>query len=226
MPNRSHSIEFKLEVIQAYHQETYSVRELCSKYQIHNTSLYEWVEKFEKAGKKGLEKSRTSKNYPAILKEAAVRDYLSGQHSLHEVARNYNISNKSVLRVWIKKYNSHRKLEDTGIRRSNSMTKGRTITWEEKKEIAVYCMENGKDYQGTADKYKVSYQQVYKWVKKYETMGAEALKDNRGRTKSESELSPDEKIKLQMKRLKWENERLRAENEFLKKLEEIERRSK
>ncbi|MFD2776702.1 helix-turn-helix domain-containing protein, partial [Ornithinibacillus salinisoli] len=74
--------------------------------------------------------------------------------------------------------------------------------------------------------YKVTYQQVYQWVKKYETKGAEALKDNRGRTKSETELSPEEKMTLQMKRLELENERLRAENLFLKKLEEIERRRK
>ncbi|WP_337019025.1 helix-turn-helix domain-containing protein [Oceanobacillus massiliensis] len=87
-------------------------------------------------------------------------------------------------------------------------------------------MENKKDYQGTAEKYRVSYQQVYQWVKKYETKGSEGLKDNRGKTKSESELSPEEKLKLEMKRMEFENERLRAENAFLKKLEEIERRRK
>jgi transposase len=85
---------------------------------------------------------------------------------------------------------------------------------------------NGKDYQKTAELHNVSYQQVYQWVKKYENDGDEALKDNRGRTKEEAELTPEEKIQIQFKKLERENERLRAENMFLKKLEEIERRRK
>ncbi|MEK5271113.1 MAG: hypothetical protein C6W54_15845 [Bacillaceae bacterium] len=67
---------------------------------------------------------------------------------------------------------------------------------------------------------------VYQWVKKYENGGEEALKDKRGRKKEEAELSPEEKMKLEMKKLERENERLRAENLFLRKLEEIERRRK
>lgn len=104
------------------------------------------------------------------------------------------------------------------------MTKGRKTTWEERIEIAIHCLANGKNYQETGEKYKVSYQQVYQWTRKYETNGPDALKDNRGRKKSEAKLSPEEKIKLEMKRLEIENERLRAENAYLKKLEEIERR--
>jgi transposase len=63
-------------------------------------------------------------------------------------------------------------------------------------------LENGKDYQNTAKKHEVSYQQVYHWVKKYETGGAEALKDRCGKnegkqrtlTRRESE-SGNEKIR-------------------------------
>lgn len=75
-----------------------------------------------------------------------------------------------------------------------------------------------------AETYGVSYQQVYQWVKRYEDGGDEALKDRRGRKKTEQELSPEEKMKLEMKKLEKENERLRAENAFLKKLDELERR--
>ncbi|MEF7592756.1 helix-turn-helix domain-containing protein, partial [Bacillus thuringiensis] len=84
-------------------------------------------------------------------------------------------------------------------------------------------MENNKNFQMTADMYDVSYQQVYQWVKKYNNGGDEALKDRRGKKKEEQELSPEEKVKLEMKKLERENERLRAENAFLKKLEELER---
>ena len=106
----------------------------------------------------------------------------------------------------------------------SSMTKGRSTTWKERIDIVLYCLSNDKDYQKTAEIYEVSYQQVYQWVRKYEDGGDEALRDNRGRKKEEAELSPEEKMKLEMKKLERENERLRAENAFLKKLEELERR--
>ncbi|MCM3110763.1 hypothetical protein [Lederbergia lenta] len=61
-------------------------------------------------------------------------------------------------------------------------------------------------------------------MKKHEIGGDEALRDKRGQNKTEEELLPEEKNKLEMKRLERENGRIRAENAFLKKLEEIERR--
>ena len=72
----------------------------------------------------------------------------------------------------------------------------------------------------------MSYEQLYQWVRKYEGDGWDALSDRRGRGKSVEELTLEEKMKLEMRRIEKENERLRAENAFLKKLEEIERRRK
>jgi len=60
-------------------------------------------------------------------------------------------------------------------------------------------------------------------VKKYETGGANALRDGRGRKKELEELSDTDKQKLAVKKLESENERLRAENALLKKLQELER---
>ncbi|MBL2086489.1 helix-turn-helix domain-containing protein, partial [Klebsiella pneumoniae] len=57
------------------------------------------------------------------------------------------------------------------------MTKTRITSWEERIQIVLYCLENNKNFQMTADRYDVSYQQVYQWVKKYNNGGDEALKD-------------------------------------------------
>ncbi|WP_195990357.1 helix-turn-helix domain-containing protein, partial [Clostridium sp. D53t1_180928_C8] len=76
----------------------------------------------------------------------------------------------------------------------------------------------------TAEKYKVSYQQVYTWVKKYKENGYDALVDRRGKNKAFDELSESEKFVAQLKLLEAENRRLKMENDFLKKLDEIERR--
>jgi transposase-like protein len=226
MSNKFYSKEFKYEVLTAYKNEDSTVETLCVRYKIPKVTLYNWIEKFEKDGIIGFEDSKTWKSYSKELKEAAVRDYLSGDYSQYELVRKYKISSRSVLQSWINKYNSYRDLKDTSKGMTSSMTKGRKTSWDERVHIVNYYWENGKDYQKTAEKYDVSYQQVYQWVKKYEDGGDEALKDKRGRTKSEIELTPEETIKLQMKKLERENERLRAENAFLKKLEEIERRRK
>lgn len=224
MARQWYSKEFKYEVLHLYENGNYTMRELCSKFKMSKTTLRKWIKQFKKHGTDGLKTSTSCKQYSKELKEAAVKEYLSGEYSLNEIVERYEISSLSVLQRWINKYNSHRELKDTGMGRTISMTRGRKTTWDERKQVVCYCLEKGKDYQKTADVYEVSYQQVYQWVKKYETGGEEALKDKRGKKKVEAELSPEEKAKLEMKKLERENERLRAENAFLKKLEELERR--
>ncbi|WP_431308960.1 helix-turn-helix domain-containing protein [Halalkalibacter lacteus] len=44
--------------------------------------------------------------------------------------------------------------------------------------MALYCIENGKDYQKATETYEVSYQQVYQWVKKYEMVEMKHLEIN------------------------------------------------
>ncbi|WP_354021846.1 hypothetical protein [Exiguobacterium sp. PvP096] len=67
---------------------------------------------------------------------------------------------------------------------------------------------------------------MYSWVRKFEKDGIDSLIDRRGRQKPVEELTDTERFALELKRLERENERLRMENDFLKKLEEIERRSR
>jgi transposase len=223
MSKRAHSIEDKIKIIKALDNGSHTLAELEFIYKVSDMSIYDWIYKYEKYGVEGLKESSTWKKYSKELKMAAVQDYLSGEYSLQEVARKYEISSTSSLGQWIKKYNSHRELKNTSNGRTSSMTKGRKTTWDERIQIVLDCLGNRKDFQVTAETYEVSYQQVYQWVKKYEDGGEEALKDKRGRKKEEAELTHEEKIQLQMKKLERENERLRAENLFLKKLEELER---
>lgn len=104
------------------------------------------------------------------------------------------------------------------------MTKGRKTTYEEKVEIVSFCIANSNNYELTANKYNISYQQVYTWVRKYNQKGYNALVDRRGKHRTFEELTESEKLDAQLKLLKAENRRLKMENDFLKKLEEIERR--
>ncbi|NFG40405.1 helix-turn-helix domain-containing protein [Clostridium botulinum] len=104
------------------------------------------------------------------------------------------------------------------------MTNGRKTTCEERIEIVAFCISNNDDYQDTADKFKVSYQQVYTWVRKYKANGYEELMDRRDKRKDADELNESDKLSAQLKLIEAENRRLKMENDFLKKLKEVERR--
>lgn len=83
---------------------------------------------------------------------------------------------------------------------------------------------NNDGYQLAAERFQVSYQQVYTWAKKYKEQGPEALIDHRGKRKNPEQLSESDKNAAQLKLLEAENRHLKMENEFLKKLAEMERR--
>ncbi|MGG4142190.1 helix-turn-helix domain-containing protein [Paenibacillus algorifonticola] len=68
------------------------------------------------------------------------------------------------------------------------MNKGRKTTFEERIEMVQYTLANQKSMK----KYDVSYQQVYAWVRKYQSGSEEALRDRRGRSRSEEELGEAE----------------------------------
>ena len=224
MARSKHTIEQKLVVLQMVEDGEHTLEEICKIYELTYATLYSWVLKYETEGLDGLKESKTWKPYTKELKEAAVQDYIHHGLTRNEVLAKYQISSTSVLDRWIRKYTSHSELKDSGKGLSKTMTKSKSTTVEERIEIAQDCILNGRNYQLSAEKYNVSYQQVYSWVKKFEASGEEGLKDRRGRTKPQSELTEEEKLKLRIQQMERENERLHAENLFLKKLEEIERR--
>ena len=104
------------------------------------------------------------------------------------------------------------------------MTKGRKTTQEERIEIVAYCLENSKDYARTIEKYGVSYQQIYAWVRKYEEHGAAGLSDKRGKRKDTSAMTEVERLRAENRLLQAKIKEAEMENALLKKLKELERR--
>lgn len=214
----------KINVVEKYLKGQISINEISSTLNVSCASVEGWVIKYRTFGPEGLIYKYKNTNYSEEIKIAAVNDYLNGKGSLRNICVKYKISSRSVLLGWIKKYNGHSILKSSYTKGVNVMTNGRKTTYEERVEIVSFCIANAKDYKLTADKFEVSYQQVYGWVKKYESIGSEALVDRRGQHKKYEELNENQKIAAQLKLLAAENRRLKLENEFLKKLEEIERR--
>ena len=199
------------------------VKMAVKQYGISKTTLAKWRRRYRVHGYEGLEIRTRNRSYSAELKLQAVKDCLYEGLSQYEVIDKYKIASRNQLASWIKKYNGHSSLKAyTGEK--TAMTKRRSTTWQERIEIVLYCLAHEKDYGKTAAQFQVSYQQVYGWVKKYDTGGEMALQDGRGRTKAPEELTEEDHPRLAIKKLEAENQRLRAENAFLKKLQELERR--
>ncbi len=166
---------------------------------------------------------RRNRKYSAELRIEAVQAYQNGEGSLWGICKKYGIKDEKSLREWIMWYNGHRKFKERrGARMEIYMTKGRKTTLEERIEIVSYCIENGKDYPKTIEKYGVSYQQIYSWVRKYEEKGIDGLHDGRGRTKPFEEMNEVERLKAENRLLRAQIEEKEMENLLLKKLKELE----
>lgn len=214
----------KIEAVTSYLNGKEGLHSLCRKLQVHKSSFVKWVIRYKSDGEAGLIHSSKNKKHSAEEKVNIIKEYLDGLGSLRDLCVKHHISSDTVLRNWIKKYNSHEPMKSRDSSGGRFMASGRKTTYEERVEIVSLCISNNDDYQAASEKYKVSYQQVYTWVKKYKQGGPEALADRRGKHRSFDNMTEPEKLAAQIKLLEAENKRLQMENGFLKKLKEVERR--
>ncbi|NLL17566.1 MAG: transposase [Clostridia bacterium] len=211
----------KVEAVEKYKRGEGSIESLSLECGVNTASFHQWISIYDAMGPSGLADQQTNKKYSAELKIAAVEAYLRGGASQAEICKRYGIRSRTQLQDWIKHYNDHKEFR---TRRKILMTKGRSTTLDERIEIVSYCLANGKDYGATIEKYGVSYQQMYSWVRKYEEKGLDGLIDKRGKRKPVEEMNEIERLKLENKMLRAENKQKEMEIAVLKKLQEIERR--
>jgi len=223
MPEKKLSALEKFAIVQEIEGGQIGLKAAVRKFGFCKNTLSKWCRRYRLYGIEALEIRTHNRSYSAELKLQAVMDYLSGGLSQYQIIDKYRIASRTQLANWIRKYNGHSSLKayNGGTR---AMTKGRTTTLQERIDIVLYCLNHDRNFNETANLFKVSYQQVYGWVKKYEAGGEKALHDGRGRTKAPEALTEADQHRLDMKKLEYENERLRAENAFLKKLRELQRR--
>jgi transposase len=225
MPQKGRlSVEDKVRIVEEYLSGAMGPSEFRKKYGVHKQTLYEWVRLYKTRGAAGLAPSTKNRHYSHETKRQAVLEYLSGVGSQRDICLKYDISNRQMLQKWIRRYNSHGDFMQPNSRGEICMAKGRKTTLKERIEIVSYCIANNKDYGKAIERYDVSYQQIYGWVRKYEKIGAEGLSDHRGKRKDQTLMSEVEKLRAQLKLKEAENRRLQMENDLLKKLEEVERR--
>ena len=163
-----------------------------------------------------------NQKYSEELKKQAVKDYISGAGSYETLRKKYGLLSTKQLRNWVKWYNGHKeKKQNRTAKGEIYMTKGRKTTREERVEIVAFCIEHGKDYGLTAETYKVSYYQIYMWVRKYEDKGVAGLTDRRGKAKPEEEMSESERLRQENRILQARIRDQEMEIALLKKVREL-----
>lgn len=220
---RKYSAEDKLRMVKLILEAKHSITSVSTGEGIHPTTLEKWIRNYQSMGSETFYNKGWTKRTSAE-KKIAVQEYLSGLGSLRDICKKHKISSTRTLRKWIALYNGHKELKASRTGGCSLMTKGRKTTFEERVEIASYCISHGHNYAETSENFKVSYQQARNYTIKYETGGVTALQDNRGKRKSEDSLTEMEKLQAELKLEKAKRQRAEMELSFLKKLEEIERR--
>ena len=214
--------EERIAAVQEYLDGKGSCGSIAKKYGISLQTLRQKVVYAKTNGIESIRISHRNKRYSAEIKLKAVTEYLKGNESQIEICRKYNIPDTRVFRRWILCYNSGKDFKErTRSERGITMNKGRKTTQEERVEIVAFCIENGKDYGLAMEKYGVSYQQIYSWVRKYEAKGVEGLIDRRGKAKPEDELTEADRLRMENKILQAKLKDMEMENKLLKKLREL-----
>jgi len=182
---------------------------------VSNTVVADWIRLYITEGASAFLPQRGNRLYDPVLKEAAVKDYLSGRGSLREICKIYKIRSTRQLRDWIKVYNGHKDFnKQTG---GSRMTKGRETAQAERIAVAKACVANGKNYGEVAIAYDVSYQQARSWTLKYIEGGEVALEDRRGqRKKDQQPRTKLEQAQIEIEQLKHKLKMLEMENHLLK----------
>ena len=197
---------------------------IAQRYGVSEVVIREDICRYKLQGPLAFNENGKNNHYSIEIKRKVVEAYLNGEGSQKVLAAKYGLRSSKQLRQWIKMYNSGRGFQRkmTG---GSRMKKPRPTTVDERVQIAKDCIANGGNYGETALKYKVSYQQVYQWTKKFKEMGAAGLEDRRGkRKKDQTPRTELEKAQIEIERLKHELYMTQMERDLLKKLDEIERR--
>ena len=218
------TVEEKEKMIKAFQSGKIGKSQVQVVYGIHPSTMYKWIIKYNANGIAAFTHGTSNAGYSKEFKLQCVKAYLRGDGSLDEIVAKYNISSAWVLSGWIERYNANKELKDYTPKRGNYMAgASRKTTPEERKEIVEYCINHDKDYKGTSVLYKVSYNQVYSWVRKYLSEGVESFVDKRGHHKADDEVDELERLRRENLRLKRQLEERDMAVELLKKVKEFER---
>lgn len=223
--NNKHTVEELERYIHLYLNEGISYKEIKKQFGLllSESVFGQKILRYQTHGLKGIEPKLKNNQYSKDFKMTVVREHIKEGIPIKKLAREYNIPSSATVRNWIIKYTKGEENRSYSPKPEVYTMKGRKTTQKEKINIVKDYLSNGMSYKDAAKKHQVSYNNVYSWVQKYKEHGPAGLVDGRGRGKSESIQTEEERIRAENAALKARNEYLETENAALKKLEEVER---
>ncbi len=171
-----YSAEVKINAVKEYLDEKNSIATIAKHLSVDHKSIRQWINNYEAMGEDAFFNTR-NKHYSKDEKVQAVLAYMTGEGTLMNICKKFKIYSTCQLMDWIKKY-SHEEFKSSGKGGTITMTKGRKTTFDERVEIASYCISHDHNYIEASEKFSVSYQQARSYTIKYETGGIDALQDN------------------------------------------------
>lgn len=157
------------------------------------------------------------KEHDALFKLKLITEYQRGDSSIRELSKNCGISH-SLMRKWLSRYNT---LGVQGLSRRPSHYYSKVF----KLEVVQRYHREGLSLVACCLRYNIANEStVISWLRKYEALGIDAFREQRGRpTIMKKDKPSSKKIKplTRLEELEKENLYLRAENELLKKLEAL-----
>lgn len=222
------SKEVKVKACEEYLSGIKSAAQIASELSLHLTSIKTWIRYYQNYGESVFDEKPRNQSYSKDLKLQVVKEYLSGEGSLGDLALKYNIT-KSIVFKWVKLYNSGKEIKDYDPKGEVYTMKARRTTFEERLEIVKFVLDHDKQYKLAADKYFLPYSLVYQWTNKFIKFGEDGLKYQKKGPKPKDylpeNLSEKDKLIRENELLRRQLEYAKLENQVLKKKEQLERQA-
>src|SRR5699024_6971217 len=212
-----------LKLLEDYQQTDLPRSTYARQHGIGQDTFKRWMMRYRRDGIEGLEEAKKNFHYSKELKQTIVFAYLNGEGTFNELADKYGLRNSAQAKVWVDMYNEDKTLTASPSRKQVPTMRKKT-TFEERIEVVEYVTKHKHSYAQAAEHFQVSYQQARSWVLKAKDGGYEALVDNRGHHKDESELTELDKANLRIRQLETELKDKELVEQFAKKLLELQRR--
>lgn len=119
------------------------------------------VLRYQTYGLKGIKTSSKNDQYSSVFKDFIVLEYINNQVPIKKLALKYNIPSARAVKNWINKYIKSKENRDYFPKPEVYIMKGRKTTHEERIEIVQDFLKNGMTYKESAEKHRVSYNNIY-----------------------------------------------------------------
>ena len=139
-----------------------SLSQFCRIYNVERTAIIRWSIKYEFGGKEALFEITTKTTYSAHTLINSVKDYLSGNFSMLDIVKKYNLSSDNVLRNWLKWYNTPKwnvKVEEFMAREK--------ISKSFKLSLVLQVLQQNLAVKEVASSNSISEGQLRDWIRKY-----------------------------------------------------------